>query len=167
MANDQHISWFVEQLEQVEHLSRVRIHTRLPVVIPNRLTGQLATTLGKSRLKAIIVLHINHANEIDDILKQKLLQYKQQEITLLNQAVLLKGINDDLKTQVNLSEKLFEAGIVPYYLHLLDKVEGAAHFEVSEQKAKDLIAQMLTELPGFLMPKLVREIAEQPSKTPV
>lgn len=167
MANDQHVEWFVRQLETVKSLSRLRIHTRLPVVIPNRLTERLGEVLGNSRLNAIMVLHINHGNEIDEALKQRTEAIKQYGITLLNQAVLLKGINDDVQTQVTLSEKLFDAGILPYYLHLLDKVQGAAHFEVSEEKAKALYGEMLTELPGFLMPKMVREIAEQPSKTPV
>lgn len=167
MAPDDHIQWFIDKLEQINTVTRLRIHTRLPVVIPNRLTKQLADMLSRSRLNAVMVLHVNHGNEIDDILKQKLANYRLQGITILNQAVLLKGINDDLQTQVDLSERLFDAGILPYYLHVLDKVEGATHFDVSEDDAKALIKQMMVELPGFLMPKLVREIAEQPSKTPI
>ncbi len=167
MANDDHIQWFIEQLEPITHLKRLRIHTRLPVVIPDRLTLKLQQTLSHSRLKAIMVLHINHGNEIDDTLKHKLTPYAKAGITLLNQAVLLKGINDNIAALADLSEKLFEAGILPYYLHLLDKVQGAAHFDIVEAQATSLYQQMLSELPGFLVPKLVREIADEPSKTPI
>ncbi len=167
MANDQHIQWFIKQLESVAHITRLRIHTRLPVVIPDRLTTTLATTLQQSRFNCVMVLHINHANEVDQTLTDALVKFKQAGVTLLNQAVLLKNINDDVTSQIVLSEKLFAAGILPYYLHLLDKVEGAAHFDVEESQAKAIMARLLIELPGFLIPKLVREIGGQPSKTPI
>lgn len=115
----------------------------------------------------ILVNHINHPNEIDEHFKAAMKQLKQANVTLLNQAVLLKGINNDAATQAQLSEALFDADILPYYLHLLDKVEGASHFDVEEAEAKALMAELLETLPGFLVPKLVREIGGQPSKTPV
>jgi EF-P beta-lysylation protein EpmB len=167
MANDQHLQWFIEKLENITTLTRLRIHTRLPVVIPNRLTTQLAALLGASRLNCVIVLHINHGNEVDQVLIDALVKFRHAGVTLLNQAVLLKGINDTVAAQVTLSERLFDAGILPYYLHLLDKVDGAAHFNVNELQAKNLMKSLLKELPGFLIPKLVREIADQPSKTPI
>ncbi|MFT5163576.1 MAG: EF-P beta-lysylation protein EpmB [Alteromonadaceae bacterium] len=167
MANDQHIDWFISQLERISHVTRLRIHSRLPVVIPQRLTDALATTLAQSRLNCVMVLHINHGNEIDQHLTDALIKFSHAGITLLNQAVLLKGINDKEQVLVDLSEKLFAAGILPYYLHLLDKVAGAAHFDVSEIQAQGIMRALLKKLPGFLVPKLVREIAGQPSKTPI
>jgi EF-P beta-lysylation protein EpmB len=167
MANDQQLQWFVTQLEAIEHISRFRIHTRLPIVIPSRLTTALADTLRQSRFNCIMVLHINHANEIDQELADKLLKFRQAGITLLNQTVLLKDINDSPELQVALSEKLFGAGILPYYLHLLDKVAGAAHFDMSETRAKSLMRELLSLLPGFLIPKLVREVGGKPSKTTI
>lgn len=167
MANDDQLSWFISELEKISSVTRLRIHTRLPVVIPNRVTEQLCQLLKSTRLKTVLVTHINHANEIDLTLKHKLMLLKQANVTLLNQAVLLKGINDSLDSQVQLSEALFDAGILPYYLHLLDKVEGASHFEITDEQAKQLMRDLLTQLPGFLVPKLVREIGGEKSKTPI
>ncbi|MUH73259.1 EF-P beta-lysylation protein EpmB [Psychrosphaera haliotis] len=167
MAKDDATSWFVSQLELIPNIKRLRIHTRLPVVIPSRITQALCDILKNSRLKTIMVLHINHENEISPELANGLLKLKQANCTLLNQAVLLKNINDNVATQVNLSERLFEVGILPYYLHLFDKVDGASHFNVDEADAKRVYGQMLVELPGFLMPKLVREIGGEASKTPI
>ncbi|MCE0557060.1 MULTISPECIES: EF-P beta-lysylation protein EpmB [unclassified Motilimonas] len=167
MAKDEHIDWLLTQLEQIPHLTRVRLHTRLPVVIPSRLTDALLSRLQQSPLKAVMVLHINHANELDQELTRMLQRTRRYGITLLNQSVLLKGINDTSADLINLSEALFTADVLPYYLHQLDKVAGAAHFEVHEDKAKQLVKMMLNELPGFLVPKLVREVAGEKSKTPL
>ena len=167
MAKDHHIKWFFEKLNTIETLKRIRIHTRLPVVIPARITEELTDIFATSDKKVIMVLHINHANEIDQLLIESLKPLVTAKVTLLNQAVLLKDINDDVQTQVDLSERLFDANILPYYLHVLDRVTGASHFEITEEKAKALMREMIKELPGFLMPKLVREIAERPSKTPI
>lgn len=167
MAKDEALTWFVEQLENIKHVTRLRIHTRLPVVIPSRITTELCTLFEKTRLKVVFVTHINHANEIDNVLITQLAKLKQVGVTLLNQAVLLRNINDSLIAQVNLSERLFEANILPYYLHVLDKVEGAQHFYVSDNKAVRLHTDLLAELPGFLVPKLVREIGGEKSKTPL
>lgn len=165
MAKDDAIDWFITELEKISHITRLRIHTRLPVVIPNRVTEQLCNILKHSRLKIILVTHINHANEIDDALATKLQFLKLAGVTLLNQAVLLKDINNSIDAQVALSEKLFSVDVLPYYLHLLDKVQGAAHFEVSEQSAIIIHKGILNELPGFLVPKLVKEIGGEKSKT--
>jgi len=167
MARDDHIQWFISKLEQIEHVKRLRIHTRLPVVIPSRLTPELQNVLSKSRLKTVVVFHINHAQEISPELKRKCEMYKKAGIWLLNQGVLLKGINDNAEQQVALSEALFESNIQPYYLFLFDRVAGASHFEVPESESMELYKKMMAELPGFLLPRLAREIGGETSKTPV
>ena len=167
MASDDHLAWLIDNIEKIAHVKRLRIHSRLPVVIPNRVTQELVNLLKDSRLKTAIVLHINHANEIDDDFIDALEPLRAARIPLFNQSVLLKGINDNSEILIALSEQLFDAGIQPYYLHLFDQVQGAAHFDVKEQDAVDIVKGMLAALPGFLMPKLVREIAGQASKTPI
>jgi EF-P beta-lysylation protein EpmB len=167
MANDDHLSWLVAQIEQISHVTRLRIHSRLPVVIPNRITKKFVKLLSDSRLKPTIVLHINHPNEINQELIEAIEPLRLARIPLFNQSVLLKGINDKAETLVNLSETLFDAGIQPYYLHMFDPVQGAAHFDVSEKESVEIAKAMLASLPGFLMPKLVREIAGQANKTPI
>ena len=167
MAKDEHIAWFVAQLEALPNIKRLRIHSRLPVTIPARITEALCEIFANTRLQVVFVHHINHGNEIDEHFAKACAQLKAAGVTQLNQAVLLKEVNDNIEAQVTLSERLFEAGILPYYLHQLDKVQGAAHFEVSDAEAKALMAQMLSALPGFLVPKLVREIGGEHSKTPI
>jgi len=167
MASDAHLAWLIEQIEKIPHVTRLRIHSRLPVVIPKRITQTLVRLLKKSRLKATMVLHINHPNEINHELIEALEPLREARIPLFNQSVLLSGVNDDAKTLITLSEVLFDAGIQPYYLHLFDAVQGAAHFDVLEEDAVAIVKTMLASLPGFLMPKLVREIAGQANKTPI
>ena len=167
MADDKTILWFVRECEKLPQLKRLRIHTRLPVVLPTRLTEELKQTLATSKLKTIMVLHVNHANEISKELSFACRNLKLAGITLLNQAVMLKDVNDSVETQVELAEALFESDILPYYLHLFDKVKGASHFYISDQQAKQIYSEMLARLPGFLVPKLVREIGGETSKTPV
>jgi KamA family protein len=167
MLSDQQLGNFIRQAEEIPHLQRLRIHTRLPVVLPQRITDKFINILQSSRFDCAIVLHINHGNEIDELLKAALKPLKYAGITLLNQAVLLRGINDTLADQVSLNKKLFNAGVLPYYLHLLDKVKGAHHFEVDEKTAQDLYQQLLLTLSGYLVPKLVREESGKGSKTPV
>jgi len=167
MAKDDAISWFLDELEQIPQIKRMRIHSRLPVVIPARITEQLCERLAKSPLKIIFVNHINHANEIDNDFKNAMKMLKQANVLLLNQAVILKDVNDTVDAQINLSEALFDADVMPYYLHLLDKVEGASHFDIDEAQAIKIMAELLEALPGFLVPKLVREIGGQKSKTPI
>ena len=164
-ANDHFLRWLTAEIESIQHIKRLRIHTRLPVVIPSRVDDQLLTWLGNTRLKPTLVLHINHANEIDEALRQGVDRLKKSGITVLNQSVLLKGINDNSDQLISLSEKLFDAGIMPYYLHMLDPVQGASHFDVSMDRAVEIFRQIQTELPGFLVPKLVQERAGERSKS--
>ena len=167
MASDEHLTWLIKQIENIAHVKRLRLHTRLPVVIPQRITTNLVEQLSISRLKATIVLHINHPNEIDQILIDALEPLRKARIPLFNQSVLLKGINDNANVLAQLSEELFDNGIQPYYLHMFDPVQGAAHFNVTENDAIKIVKEMMAILPGFLMPKLVREIAGQANKTPI
>jgi EF-P beta-lysylation protein EpmB len=166
-ASDRQLAWLVEQLESIPHLKRLRIHTRLPVVIPDRVDDALLGWLSSTRLQKVVVLHINHANEIDQAVVDACARLKQAGATLLNQSVLLRNVNDSVTALTALSERLFEAGILPYYLHVLDPVQGAAHFDVPDSEARELVAHLRDHLPGFLMPRLVREIPGRGSKTPL
>ncbi|MPS32891.1 MULTISPECIES: EF-P beta-lysylation protein EpmB [unclassified Salinivibrio] len=167
MAKDEELDWLISAIEQITHVKRLRIHSRLPVVIPARLTSALTERLSRSRLQVVMVTHINHANEIDDELSDKLHALRQAGITLLNQSVLLKGVNDSADALVALSQRLFEAGVLPYYLHVLDKVQGAAHFLVSDDEARALVQDIIGQLSGYLVPRLTREIGGRASKTPL
>lgn len=167
MAQDHQLLKLIEALGQQPQLRRLRIHSRLPVVIPERLTLELATALSKSPLQTILVIHSNHPRELSQHLRKRLNNWRKQGIWLLNQAVLLKGVNDCDQTQVALSEALARAQVQPYYLHQLDKVQGAAHFGVSDDRARAIARAMHKNLPGFLVPKLVREIPGEPGKTPL
>jgi EF-P beta-lysylation protein EpmB len=167
MAKDDFLAWLTTQIEAIPHIKRLRIHTRLPVVIPSRITTELITWFSQSRLKPVMVLHVNHANEIDNALAVSMQKLRQVGVTLLNQAVLLKGINDTADQQIALNEGLFNIGVMPYYLHVLDKVQGAEHFDLPDSKAKELMRELIKRQPGYLVPKLVREIGGQPGKTPL
>ncbi|WP_111413824.1 EF-P beta-lysylation protein EpmB [Billgrantia lactosivorans] len=166
-ASDRQLAWLVERLEAIPHLKRLRLHTRLPVVIPDRVDDALLGWLGATRLQKVMVLHINHAQEIDDAVVAACVRLKQAGVTLLNQSVLLRGVNDSVEALAQLSERLFEAGVLPYYLHVLDPVAGAAHFDVPDEEARELVAGLREVLPGFLLPRLVREIPGAASKTPL
>ncbi len=155
----------IRQLEALPQIKRLRIHSRLPVVIPARVTKDMIDWIRASRLDIIMVWHINHANEMDEELAQAAFKLKQAGVTVLNQGVLLKGINDSVEAQVNLSEAVFSAGILPYYMFTLDPVEGAAHFDISVEDAQKLMGKVAAELPGYLVPKLAKEIPGQTSKT--
>lgn len=167
LATDEQLEQLLTELEALPQLKRVRIHSRLPVVLPERLTKRLAERLAASRLQAILVLHANHPNEIAPHLVSSLADWAQAGITLLNQSVLLAGVNDDAEVLAELSEALFAAKVMPYYLHQLDKVKGASHFAVTDAEALQIAAQLRVLLPGFLVPRLVREVAGEPSKTPL
>ncbi|WP_318456610.1 EF-P beta-lysylation protein EpmB [Photobacterium leiognathi] len=167
MAKDHELQWLIEHITAIPHIKRLRIHSRLPVVIPNRITDALCQILAETRLQTILVTHINHANEIDDALKTAMQKLKQANVTLLNQGVLLKGVNDSVVALTDLSETLFDAGIQPYYLHVLDRVQGAAHFMVDDEIARQLMAGLITKVSGYLVPKLTREIGGRASKTPL
>lgn len=167
VANDRLLSRWADELASIPHLKRLRIHTRLPVVIPQRIDSALLEWLARSRLQKVIVLHINHPNEIDRSVEEALARLKSTGATLLNQSVILKGVNDNVDTLTHLSEALFEAGVLPYYLHAFDPVEGAHHFEVSDNDARKLMRGLLDRLPGFLVPRLVREVPGKASKIPL
>ena len=167
LLSDARLAQWFQQLAGIEHLQRLRLHTRLPVVLPQRITEGLLELLRRSTLTPVVVLHINHPNELSVAVIEALSRLKRTGTLLLNQTVLLKGVNDSLQTLTSLSERLFDAGVLPYYLHLLDRVQGAAHFEVDEARAGDLYQGLLAALPGYLVPKLVREIAGRASKTPI
>ena len=164
-ANDHFLAWLTQQIESIEHIRRLRIHTRLPVVIPSRIDGHLLNWLGNTRLKPTMVMHINHTNEIDTALCEAVERLKTAGVNVLNQSVLLRAINDNSEQLVALSEKLFDSGIMPYYLHLLDPVQGAGHFDVPKQRAVQIFHQIQAQLPGFLVPRLAQEIAGKPSKS--
>ena len=164
---DSRLSELLHLLERIPHLTRLRIHTRLPVVLPERIDDGLLSWLGKGRLRQVLVLHANHPREFDAPAEGALQRLHETGITLLNQSVLLAGVNDDIDTLCELQERAFAAGILPYYLHLLDRVRGAAHFEVAEPRAQQLHAALRSRLPGYLVPRLVREIPGAPGKVPV
>jgi EF-P beta-lysylation protein EpmB len=164
LLTDARLRELIQQLGAVEHLKRVRIHSRLPIVLPARITDEFIETMSTSPAQIVLVVHCNHANEINDRVIAALTILKNSGIILFNQAVLLKGVNDDAAVICNLSEKLFAHGVIPYYLHLLDKATGSGHFEISETKALILIREVQALLPGYLVPKLVRERAGALSK---
>jgi len=166
--SDAKLAQLAQTLDEITHLRRLRIHTRLPVVLPARVDVPLLAWLGQGRLPRVIVLHVNHAQELADAeVVHALATLRQSGATLLNQAVLLRGVNDTLDALVALSEALFNAGVLPYYLHQLDRVQGAAHFEVPDEEALALLAEVRARLPGYLVPRLVREVAGAPAKLPV
>ncbi|WP_457097506.1 EF-P beta-lysylation protein EpmB [Lysobacter sp. P5_B9] len=156
-----------DALARVPHLRRLRIHTRLPVVLPERVDAPLLTWLRGLPWPVTVVLHANHAAEIDSSVEQACSALRCAGATLLNQAVLLRGVNDSVEALSALSERSFEAGVLPYYLHQLDRVQGSAHFEVSDEEAKRLHAALAARLSGYLVPRLVREVAGDPGKRPL
>ena len=158
MADDGVLASFFQRLEAISSIRRLRIHTRLPVVIPERVTDTFCQTIASITLPVIVVLHINHANEIDEALINAVSRLRTVCRSILNQSVILGGINDSADDLITLSERLFEAGIDPYYLNVLDRVSGAHHFEVPEEKLQILHQALLDALPGFLVPKLVKEV---------
>lgn len=166
LSNRKLKTW-IERLESVPHLKFLRIHSRVPIVIPNRIDEELLSMLKNSRLRIILVVHSNHASELDDLTCKQLHQLVQHQITVLNQAVLLKGVNDSAQVLIDLSYRLFDAGVMPYYLHVLDKVKGAHHFDLPAEHINEIYTEVLANLPGYLVPKLVREIAGEKNKTPL
>ncbi len=162
---DRRLGALLDELQTISHLRRVRLHTRVPIVLPERIDAAFVELWSAVRLQKVVVVHANHANEIDDGVRAALTRLASTGSTLLNQSVLLRGINDDARVLAELSEALFAAGVLPYYLHLLDRVAGAAHFEVSEHAARGLWSAISARLPGYLVPRLVREIPGAPAKT--
>ena len=165
LLSDVRLNDLLLKLSRITHLKRIRIHTRLPIVLPARITTELIESLQNSTVPIIVVVHCNHANELSEQVISACLALKQQNITLLNQAVLLKGINDNAQVLQALSEKLFTSGVLPYYLHLLDKAKGTAHFEVAQTDALKIHRALQNSLPGYLVPKLVKEQPGEAAKT--
>jgi EF-P beta-lysylation protein EpmB len=163
---DGKLAELVQALDGIPHLARLRIHTRLPIVLPARIDEGLSAWLRRSRLQKVVVVHANHANEIDNEVAAALRRLRTAEVVVLNQAVLLAGVNDDAGALRDLSEAVFAAGVLPYYLHLLDRVAGAAHFDVDASRALQIMEEVRATLPGYLVPRLVRELPGFESKVP-
>ena len=162
--SDRRLSELFDKLEAIPHIKRIRLHTRTPVALPQRITDGLVERLSSSSKSTCIVLHANHPNEITQELATALASLKNSGISLLNQSVLLKEINDSSAILFELSEKLFSIGVLPYYCHLLDPVQGAAHFDVEKLAAEKIEAELKAMLPGYLVPKFVREVSHASSK---
>ena len=154
-------------LADIGHVRRLRIHTRLPVVLPERVDTELLAWLGGLRFQRVVVLHANHANELDGSVAAACADLREAGATVLNQSVLLRAVNDDVDALQALSERLFECGVLPYYLHQLDRVQGAAHFEIADARALALVTELAARVPGYLVPRLVREVAGAPAKMPL
>ncbi|HYN78410.1 MAG TPA: EF-P beta-lysylation protein EpmB [Lamprocystis sp. (in: g-proteobacteria)] len=167
LLDDAALGALLAQLAAVPHLRRLRLHTRLPVVLPERVTDGLCDLLRRLRPQPVLVIHVNHPRELGPQAQTGLRGLRATGITLLNQGVLLRGVNDAAATLAALSEGLFDCGVLPYYLHQLDLVQGAAHFQVGDREALGLMASLRARLPGYLVPRLVREIEGAPSKWPV
>ena len=165
MLTDHRLSQLVERLESIPHLKRLRIHTRLPIVLPDRVTETLIRLLTDSRLTPIVVVHSNHAAEVAEDCAAALQRLVRSGITVLNQAVLLRGVNDSVDALTELSESLINLGVMPYYLHQLDRVVGTAHFEVDPSVGRQLIAELRKRLPGYAVPRYVQEIPGEAHKT--
>jgi EF-P beta-lysylation protein EpmB len=165
--SDRRLTELSRDLSTIPHIKRLRIHTRQPIVLPERIDAGLCDWLRSIPLQKVVVLHSNHPHEIDNDVRAACQRLLECDVTLLNQSVLLAGVNDAAETLAALSETLFSCKVLPYYLHLLDRVHGAAHFEVSEQRANVLLTQLAAQLPGYLVPKIVREIAGAEAKTPL
>ncbi|MEM9554285.1 MAG: EF-P beta-lysylation protein EpmB [Acidobacteriota bacterium] len=167
-VSDDKLARLVARLAAVPHLRRLRVHTRLPIVLPERVDAALLGWLTAApALRPVVVVHANHEREIDPAVADAAARLRGAGVQVLNQAVLLAGVNDSVRALRDLSVALFDAGIMPYYLHLLDRVHGAAHFEVATATARRLIHDLTAELPGYLVPRLVREDPRAPSKTPL
>lgn len=158
----QHLFELFKNLPQIE---RIRIHSRIPIVLPSRMSKKLLSILSSTNKKVIMVIHANHPNELDNEVSSTLFSIKNAGVTLLNQSVLLHGVNDDTETLTNLSHRLFDCNTLPYYLHTLDKVAGAIHFDSTMQHTVEIYNQLQQKLPGYLVPKLVCEEAGKPHKT--
>lgn len=165
LLNDRLVDQLLSQIESIAHVKHIRIHSRFPIAIPQRLTDVLCARLIGSRCNIALVLHANHPNEIDSQVKLHLKKLVNSSVTVLNQSVLLNGINNNVEDLSQLSEKLYDAGVLPYYLHATDPVAGTVHFEVDDEQAQQLALELSHVLPGYLVPTLVREVSGQLAKT--
>jgi len=165
--SDARLGALCAELAALPQLRRLRIHTRLPVVLPERVCDELLAWFAPLPLQKVVVIHANHARELDPEVARACRALADAGATLLNQSVLLRGVNDDADALVELSQTLFAAGVLPYYLHQLDRVQGAAHFGVPDPEARALVAAAAARLPGYLVPRLVREVPGAPNKLPI
>ncbi len=165
MLTDHRLLALLDRIEGISHLRRLRLHTRLPIVLPDRVTAALLERLESSRLTSVVVVHANHGAEIAGDCKTALQMLGRSGVTTLNQTVLLRGVNDSIEALAELSERLIDAGVVPYYLHQLDRVAGTAHFEVPVETGRRLIKELRERLPGYAVPRYVQEIPGEPHKT--
>lgn len=163
--SDKLLQSFCDKLALIPHVKRLRFHTRIPVVLPERITAEFIALIRSLSFATVIVIHMNHAREMSVAVQQALSELRNAGVILLNQSVLLKDVNDNVTALCELSETLFAAGVLPYYLHVLDKVQGAQHFDMQESIAKELHAELVKALPYYLVPRLVREEAGKPAKT--
>jgi KamA family protein len=161
---DSTLAALIERLQSIPHQPRLSIHTRLPIVIPERVTDDFVEMLAESRLIPVVVLHANHANELDSQVANAVAKLASSGAVLLNQAVLLAGVNDTIAAQAAICERLIDLRVTPYYLHQLDRVAGAAHFEVPIALGRQIIEELRTRLPGYAVPRYVQEVAHAPSK---
>jgi EF-P beta-lysylation protein EpmB len=164
---DSTLAHLAERIARIDHVQRLRIHTRLPIVIPQRVTSELLAWLRGTRLTPVVVVHVNHANEIDDATAAALARLVDAGIPVLNQTVLLRDVNDSAAALIALSRKLVDLRVMPYYLHQLDRVGGAAHFEVPAVRGLQIVEQMRAQLPGYAVPRYVQEVAGEASKREV
>jgi EF-P beta-lysylation protein EpmB len=164
--SDARLAKITDALAAIPHVQRIRVHTRQPIVLPSRVDEGLIAWIRGIRQPTVFVVHTNHPNEIDDSVRSALAKLRAAGVTLLNQSVLLKGVNDDADTLVQLSRTLIDSGVLPYYLHLPDRVRGTAHFDVAETDAKRLMAELSLRLSGYLVPRLVREVPGADAKVP-
>jgi len=162
--SDARLAMLTNELAAIPHIKRLRVHTRQPIVLPARVDAGLSSWLRALPWPIVFVLHANHPNEIDAEVRSACAQLRALGVTLLNQTVLLRGVNDDADVLAELSRSLFEAGVLPYYLHMLDRVTGTAHFDVPETRARQLAGELTARLPGYLVPRLVREVEGAASK---
>ncbi|HET7163147.1 MAG TPA: EF-P beta-lysylation protein EpmB [Rhodanobacteraceae bacterium] len=167
VLSTQKLTDFTNALCGLPHVIRLRIHSRLPVVLPERIDGTFCGWLSALPLQRVVVLHANHPNELDASVGAACARLREAGATLLNQSVLLRGVNDQAETLLELSERLFALGVLPYYLHQLDRVRGAAHFEVPDARARELVGTLRARLPGYLVPRLVREVPGENAKRPL
>jgi len=164
MLSDKRLSYMCDDLSQIQHIKTIRFHSRVPVFLPERITIDFLAWLENLSFQKVMVIHSNHANEIDDKVRDGLISLRAAGVTVLNQTVLLKGVNDSVDVLSALSKRLFEFQVLPYYLHQLDRVQGTAHFEVDRAEAIELLRSLKNQLPGYLVPRLVEEISGKRSK---
>ena len=163
--SDTQFHWLLLQLTKIKTLTTVRIHSRLPIVIPQRITPELVRCLSETRLRVVMVVHCNHRQELDSAVADGFDALSDVGVTMLNQAVILKDVNDNSEALVDLNKALFQHNVLPYYLHMPDQVAGTEHFYVTDQHATELMKTLQASLPGYLVPRLVRENPGERSKT--